>query len=104
MTDKLTAEQIAKMVDDPPLWTREDVGFRTADELAFTLIGRDKAIVLLNRGYESTCEDRDRLKQQVRELEELIRLRCGYIVGACRGEREMKLEAEEMLKVVEKKA
>lgn len=36
-------------------------------------VGREKALDLLNKGFESCCEDRDRLKQQVRTLTALVK-------------------------------
>lgn len=42
------------------------------DRLKMSLAGRDKAIALLNAGFESTCEDRDRLKQESRRLEDEV--------------------------------
>lgn len=40
------------------------------ERLRSSLEGRDKAIELLNKGFESACADRDRMKQRIRELEE----------------------------------
>jgi hypothetical protein len=38
------------------------------ERLRMSLAGRDKGLSLLNAGFESTCEDRDKLKQETRSL------------------------------------
>jgi transposase-like protein len=58
------------------LWTIEDVT-RLAEEknamvrevaaLKMSVAGRDKAIELLNAGFKSACDDRDRMKQEIRK-------------------------------------
>ena len=58
----------------------------------------ETAINTLPQALLQRVVDVPKLRATVEKMRSLVELRCGYIVGMCRGEREMKLEAEAIIK------
>lgn len=46
-------------------------------------------------------EQERKLREELERVKDLIRLRCGYILGQCNSEREMRSEAQGLIDAVE---